>query len=359
MKARFQLRRGSFALDVDFTAPDAGVTAVFGPSGSGKTTLLRCLAGLDRAAGGLLEVGGEVWQDEARGWFVPTHRRRVGYVFQDAGLFAHLSVRRNLDYGWRRTAAGQRRVAFDEAVEWLGLAPLLARDPRGLSGGERQRVAIARALLASPRLLLMDEPLAALDVAARREILPYLERVHAALEVPIVYVSHSAGEVLRLADHLLLLAGGRVRAAGPAGEVATRLDLLPWASDGELGAVVEATVAAHDDAFALTYVDFAGGRLSLPRLAAAPGSRLRVRVLATDVTLALDRPQRTSVLNIVAARVAEIAEDVSGGAGQPVVKLDAGGTPLLAQITRKSLANLDLRPGQELYAVIKGVALLT
>jgi molybdate transport system ATP-binding protein len=381
MRGRFRLARGSgFTLDVDFTAPAAGVTGVFGPSGSGKTTLLRCVAGLERAPAGLLEVGGEVWQDEANGVFLPPHRRRLGYVFQEAGLFQHLSVRRNLEYGWRRTAIGERRVRFDEAVDWLGLAALLPRAPGALSGGERQRVAVARALLTSPRLLLLDEPLAALDAAAREEILPYLERLHARLEIPVLYVSHAAAELQRLADHLLLLAAGRVRAAGPLAEVSTRLDLLPWGPEAELGVVIEARVVAHDDRFDLTYLDFAGGQLSLPRHAAAVGSRQRVRVLARDVSLALERPERTSVLNVFPARIVEIAEiaeiggaGASGGPGaagdrgslapsaaasQPLIKLDAGGAALLAQITRKSLAGLELRPGLSVYAVVKGVALL-
>jgi molybdate transport system ATP-binding protein len=386
MNGRFRLaRRGGFVLDVDFSAPAAGVTGVFGPSGSGKTTLLRCVAGLERAPGGRLEVGGELWQDEAHGLFLPTHRRRVGYVFQEAALFGHLSVRRNLDYGWRRTAAAERRVTFDEAVAWLGLGRLLEHRTWELSGGERQRVAIARALLASPRLLLMDEPLASLDAAARRDILPYLERLHAALAIPVLYVSHSADELLRLSDHLLLLAAGRVRAGGPVTEMSTRLDLLPWAPEAEPEAVIEAWVAGHDDDFDLTYLDFAGGRFSVPRHDAERGSRQRVRVLARDVSLALERPVRTSVLNIFEARILEIGEicevgeigagDGGSGAGgeagerpgggsggtggrQPLVKLDAGGATLLAQITRKSLAALDLRPGMAVYAVVKGVALV-
>jgi molybdate transport system ATP-binding protein len=277
-------------------------------------------------------------------------------------------VRRNLEYGLRRTPPAARRVRFAETVEWLGLDRLLGRGPRGLSGGERQRVAIARALLASPRLLLMDEPLASLDAAARQEILPYLERLHATLATPILYVSHSATEVLRLADHLVLLSAGKVRAVGPAPEVATRLDLLPWAPEAELGAVLDARVAEHDEVFGLTYLDFAGGRLSVPRLDAPPGSRQRVRILASDVSLALEPPARTSILNIFPARVVEIAAASSSGAAsvaaghkrlQPLVKLDAGGAVLLAQITHKSLAGLDLRPGLAVFAVVKGVALLT
>jgi molybdate transport system ATP-binding protein len=219
-------------------------------------------------------------------------------------------------------------------------------------------VAVARALLTSPRLLLMDEPLAALDAAAREEILPYLERLHARLEIPVLYVSHSAPELLRLADHLVLLAAGRVRAAGPLAEVTTRLDLLPWGPEAELGVVIEAVVVGHDERFDLTYLDFAGGRLSLPRHDAAPGSRQRVRVLARDVSLALERPERTSVLNVFPARIVEISEIGETGGRQPLVKLDAGGATLLAQVTRKSLFTLDLRPGVPVYAVIKGVALL-
>jgi molybdate transport system ATP-binding protein len=376
MNGRFRLARGGFLLDVDFALPARGVTGLFGPSGSGKTTLLRCVAGLERAPGGRFEVAGEIWQDEERGLFLPTHRRRVGYVFQEPSLFTHLSVRRNLEYGLRRRPPAERRVRFAEAVDWLGLDRLLDRGPRSLSGGEQQRVAIARALLASPCLLLMDEPLAALDAAARQEILPYLERLHASLATPVLYVSHSATELLRLADHLVLLRAGKVRAAGPVAEVATRLDLLPWAPEAELGAVLDARVIEHDDRFDLTYLDFAGGRLSLPRLDAPPGSRQRVRVLARDVSLAIERPERTSVLNIFPARILEIGEigEIGGAArspalasapaakvafrAQPLVKLDAGGAVLLAQITRKSLASLDLRPGLAVFAVVKGVALL-
>jgi molybdate transport system ATP-binding protein len=350
---RFRLRRGGFALDVEFTVPGRGLTALFGPSGSGKTTLLRCVAGLERQAAGRFEVGGDVWQDDARRLFLPPHRRPLGYVFQETALFSHLSVRGNLDYGLRRTPPARRRVRFADAVEWLGIESLLERRPESLSGGERQRVAIARALLTSPRLLLLDEPLASLDAQAKAEIYPFLERLHAELAIPVLYVSHAQAEVLRLADHLLLFAGGRIHAAGPLGELSTRLDLLPWAPGGELGAVVEAQVADHDEEFALTYLDFSGGRLSLPRLAAPVGSRQRVRLLARDVGLALERPPRTSILNVFAARVLEV-----GDGAQPLVKLAAGQDLLLAQVTRKSCHQLALQPGLDLFALVKGVALL-
>jgi molybdate transport system ATP-binding protein len=347
------LTRGRFTLDVELAIPGVGVTGVFGPSGAGKTSLLRCVAGLERAARGWIEVAGERWQDSAAGLFVPPHRRGVGYVFQEAGLFPHLTVRGNLEYGLRRTPPAARRVDFAAAVDWLGLATLLGRAPDSLSGGERQRVAIARALLAGPRLLLLDEPVAALDAAARSEILPRLERLVAELALPILYVSHSQAEVQRLADHLLLMDAGRVRAAGPLAELATRLDLLPWSAGGELAAVLETHVAGHDEEFDLTYLEFAGGTLSLPRLDTPRGGRRRVRVLARDVSLALEAPRRSSILNVFPARVLAI-----GDAPQPLVKLDAGGAELLAQITRKSLHQLEIRPGLALYAVVKGVALV-
>jgi molybdate transport system ATP-binding protein len=215
LRARFRLTLGAFTLDVDVTAPARGVTALFGRSGAGKTTFLRCAAGLERARPGRFAVNGETWQDEGTRLFVPTHRRRVGYVFQEAALFPHLDVRGNLEYGWRRVPEAERRLAFDEVVALLGAAPLLPRDPRDLSGGERQRVALARALLTSPRLLLMDEPLASLDSTSRDEILPYLERVRDELALPLLYVSHVREEVRRLADHVVVLAEGRVVASGP------------------------------------------------------------------------------------------------------------------------------------------------
>ena len=211
--ARFQLAWPGFSLDVDLRVPATGVTALYGPSGSGKTTLLRCVAGLERAASGFLAIGDEIWQDQTR--FVPTHQRALGYVFQDAALFPHLSVQENLEFGLRRIAAGERRVSLDEAVDLLGIRPLLSRRPGRLSGGERQRVAIARALAVSPRLLLLDEPLAALDLARKREILPYLQRLHETLQIPVLYVTHSPDEVARLADHLVVLEQGRVLADLP------------------------------------------------------------------------------------------------------------------------------------------------
>lgn len=357
ISGRFSLRRGGFLLDVELALPARGTTAICGRSGAGKSTLLRCMAGLERAPGGFLALGEERWQDEERGLFLPPHRRPVGYVAQEPGLFSHLSVRRNLEYGLRRTRPSERRIKMREAVAWLGAGELLERSPESLSGGERQRVAIARALLTSPSLLLMDEPLAALDPAAREEILTVLERLLERLPLPVLYVSHVPAEALRLAGHLLLLEGGRVRASGPAAEIATRLDLLPWSSEGELAAVLETVVLRHDEEFALSELGFAGGTLTVPRLDRPPGSRQRVRLLARDVGLALAPPAGTSLLNAFPARVVEIGA-VGTAAGTALVRLNAGGAPLIAQVTRKSLHLLGVHPGLELHAVIKSVALV-
>lgn len=350
IRAHFRLDLGGFNLDVRFAALARGVTALFGPSGCGKTTVLRCMAGLERAPQGYLKVDGTIWQDSQR--FLAVHRRPLGYVFQEPSLFPHLSVRDNLQYGMKRVPAAARRVPFARAVEWLGLGPLLERDPLRLSGGERQRVAIARALLASPRLLLMDEPLAALDLPSKAEILPYLERLHEELSIPVIYVSHSIDEVLRLADHLVLLEQGRVKASAPLSEIVTRLD-LPLAHE-EATAIVQAAVAEHDPDYHLTWVEFPGGRLTLPLADHAPGHPVRLRIHARDVSLALERNTRTSILNILPATVMEIAEE---DLAQLLVKLDIGGTALLARITRRSGDLLGIAPGLALYAQVKSVAL--
>jgi molybdate transport system ATP-binding protein len=275
-------------------------------------------------------------------------------VFQEASLFQHLSVQGNLEYGLRRTAPGQRRVGLDDAVDLLGIGPLLKRRTHGLSGGERQRVAIARALLTSPRLLLMDEPLAALDRAGKQEILPYLERLHTELAMPVLYVSHAADEVARLADYLVLLEAGRVRASGPLGELLTRLDLAREQGQ-EAEAVIEATVAGHDEAYHLSYLDFSGGRICVVRNRLAPGKTARLRILARDVSLTLERQRGTSILNIFPAVVDSLAED---GPAQMLVRLDVGGTALLSRVTRKSSGALELAPGRPVFVQIKAVALV-
>ena len=249
IELRFNIQRDDFLLSLDTSLPGSGISAIFGPSGCGKTTLLRAVAGLEKDPDGLCRINGETWQLARQ--HLPTHRRPLGYVFQEANLFPHINVQRNLEYGFERIPAGQRRIRMSDAVELLGLAHLLARNTGSLSGGERQRVAIARALLTSPSLLLMDEPLAALDRNGRREILPYLEQLHDELAMPVIYVSHATEEVARLADHLLLMDSGRIRAQGPAAQMLTRLDLArEQGPDAE--ALIETQVAAHDDDFHLS-----------------------------------------------------------------------------------------------------------
>ncbi len=347
--ARFRSTLGRFELDTEFSLPSRGVSALFGASGSGKTTLLRLIAGLARAPGSLI-VNGEVWQDERT--FVPTHRRALGYVFQEASLFPHLSVRGNLEYGWKRVPAVERRINFDDVVDWLGLAALLPQAPHQLSGGQRQRVAIGRALLASPRLLLMDEPLAALDSTSRAEILPYLERLHRQLELPIIYVSHALDEVARLADFLLLIEAGKINYQGPLVEGLTRLD-LPLAHRDTASTVVDTTVVSHDPAFQLTRVAHQNIAFELPGLHAAPGDPLRVRIAARDVSLTLTQPSQTSILNLLPARIIELADDAPG---HVLVRLALEDTVLLSRITRKSAHALNLKPGMDVVAQVKSVA---
>ena len=354
VRARLQLRYPDFGLDVDLALPGRRVTALFGPSGSGKTTCLRAIAGLERAQGGYVAVNGEVWQDDARGLFVPTHQRALGYVFQEPSLFAHLTVAQNMAFGMKRVPAAQQRVSLAQAVELLGMAPLMQRKPGTLSGGERQRVAIARALATSPRILLMDEPLAALDAQRKAEILPYLERLHGELDIPVLYVSHAPDEVARLADHLVLLEAGRVTASGPTDELLTRLD-LPLAHGDTAGAVLTATVLSHDPDDHLTTASFSGGHLIVPRQTADTGKPLRIRVHARDVSLTLAKQTGTSILNILSVTVTALSPD---SPGQVMVALDAGGCPLLARVTTRSAHALGLAPGLALYAQIKGVAIL-
>ena len=352
--ARLRLERPDFTLDVDLQLPGSGVTALFGPSGCGKTSCLRALAGLERAQGSV-RVNGDLWQDDAGGHWLPTHRRRLGYVFQEASLFAHLNVRRNMEYGLRRLPSASRQVPLDHAVELLGLGALLQRQPHTLSGGERQRVAIARALATSPRVLLMDEPLAALDAARKSEVLPYLERLQRELAIPILYVTHSSDEVARLATHLVLLQGGRVTAQGPTAELMARLD-LPLAHQDAAAALVQGRVLAYDAADALLTVGIAGGQIQLATgTARAVGEPVRLRVPARDVSLARTRAPDSSILNLLPARITELTDD---GPGQMLVALDVAGTRLLARITRRSCQALALAVGDAVYAQVKGVALV-
>ncbi len=358
LQLQARLDRGDFTLDVDMALPGHGITALFGPSGSGKTTCLRVLAGLERSAQGRVQVGDAVWQDSARGVFLPTHRRALGYVFQEASLFDHLTVEGNLRFGFDRTPVVQRRHDWRHGLELLGIAHLLQRRPRELSGGERQRVAIARALATSPHVLLMDEPLAALDAVRKADILPWLEQLHEALDLPVVYVTHSLDEVARLADHLVLLERGRVQAQGPVMELMARAD-LPLAHGDGASALIEAITCGLQNASGLCELRFDGGTLLLPQTRSTPlpeRTPVRVRIQARDVSLSLVHPEQTSVLNILPATVTEVSDD---GPGQALVGLQLGqGTRLLARISQLSCGRLGIAPGQAVYAQIKGVAMV-
>ena len=353
IQARFHHRYAGFTLDVDLQLPGKGVTALFGPSGCGKTTLLRCMAGLTRADQGQLTVNGEVWQDDEH--CRPTHQRPLGYVFQEASLFAHLNVRRNLQYGQARVQKTERRIELGSVVELLGIAHLLERMPQGLSGGERQRVAIASALLTSPRLLLMDEPLAALDIARKMEFLPYLERLHDELDIPVVYVSHAPDEVARLADHIVLMQEGRTVAAGPLTETLARLD-LPIHLGEDAGVVLRAVVVERDTAWHLARVEFPGGSLWVRDGGHAVGHAVRVRILARDVSIALAPVVGTSIQNCLPATVEQMAGDYHPALS--LLRLRLGQSPLLARLTRRSAAALELESGKLVWVQIKAVALI-
>jgi molybdate transport system ATP-binding protein len=353
-----RLDRPGFSLDVDMELPDRGITALLGPSGSGKTTCLRVLAGLEPQALGTVSVLGEVWQDSARRFFRPVHQRALGYVFQEASLFEHLTVERNLRFGFDRTPAAERRHGWDHGLTLLGIGHLLQRMPSELSGGERQRVAIARALAASPRVLLMDEPLASLDAARKAEILPWLEQLHEALDLPVVYVTHSVDEVARLADHAVLLDNGRVQAEGSVFELMTRAD-LPLARGDGAGALIEAKTCGRSSESGLCELRFDGRTLLLPQTRTTPlpdSTPVRVRIQARDVSLSLVMPEQTSVLNVLPAVVMDVNDD---GPGQVLVGLRLGEqTRLLSRISRLSCERLGIVPGTAVYAQIKGVAVV-
>jgi molybdate transport system ATP-binding protein len=336
------LERGAFALDATFTA-GAGVTVLFGRSGAGKSTVVDLVAGLVRPDRGRIALDDVTLVDTARRIHVPPHRRRVGYVFQDARLLPHLSVRQNLLYGRWFTPPAARTAEIGRVVELLGIGHLLARRPAGLSG--------FRALLASPRLLLLDEPLASLDGARKAEILPYLERLRDEAGLPILYVTHALAEVARLATTLVVLSAGRVVAAGPLGDVLARVDLGPIVGRFEAGAVLTATVARDEPAWGLTVLDHAAGELLLPRLDLPPGTLVRVRVRARDVALATAPITGLSIRNRLAARVVELREERE----TVLIRLDAGGEPLLARITRLAASELGLAPGRDVVALVKTV----
>ena len=343
-------RFGAFALEADFVAPP-GVTALFGRSGSGKSTVVNAVAGLLRPDRGRIVVDGEVMLDSAAGRVVPVHRRRMGYVFQDGRLFPHLTVRQNLLYG-RWFAGGGAGAELARIVDLLGIGALLERRPGALSGGEKQRVAIGRAILSNPRLLLMDEPLAALDEARKAEILPYLERLRDEVALPILYVSHSLAEVARLATTVVLLEAGRVVATGPVGEVLADPAMAPAMGLREAGAVITARLVAQEED-GLTRLDHAGGAVFLPRVEAPVGALLRLRILARDVMLAVERPTGISALTVLAGVVEEVRTGEGPGA---MVRVRVGDEALLARITQRSARVLDLVPGRAVFAVLKAVS---
>ena len=352
IEARFHIGRGDFSLKVDLSIPARGVNALFGPSGCGKTTLLRAIAGLEKNHNGYLKVGNQIWQDDTH--FLPSHRRPLGYVFQEPSLFPHLTVKHNLEYGLKRLKENVKKVSLEQAVELLGIGQLLHRRPHQLSGGEQQRVAIARALAVSPAILLLDEPLAALDTARKQEILPYLESLHRELDIPVLYVSHSRDEVARLADHLVVLENGRVQASGPVEELFSQLD-LSLAHDADTASVIEAVVGRHDNDFDLSYLDFPSGCFAVARNHLPLDQAVRLQIKASDVSITLEHQSNTSILNIFAATVDKIAAE---GKAKVTVRLTLGSIPILARITRKSALDLCLEPGKLVYVQVKSVALL-
>lgn len=354
IKAAFQGALGDFRLDAEFTVPMTGVTALFGPSGSGKTTILRCIAGLTELRGSL-EVGDANWQSADT--FMPAHHRPVGYVFQDANLFPHLSVAGNLKFAEKRASkrSGARatNVDFDEIVRLLGLTGLINRLPAALSGGEKQRVAVARALLSNPQTLLLDEPLSGLDQAAKAEILPYLERLTETLAIPVLYVSHDIGEVARLADHMVLLHQGRTIATGPIADMLERLDLGPLVEPFEESVLVTAKVTGHDPEFRLTRLTCCDQPLTIPETDLEIGEEVRLRIRARDVALATVRPEGISIRNIFAGQIAEIS--AKPGQAHAETLVDIGGTRLRARITLEALAELKLTPSTSVFALVKSV----
>lgn len=343
---------GKFRLDAAFETA-GGVTALFGRSGAGKTTIVNIVGGLIRPAEGRVAIDGATLVDTEKGVFVPAHKRRIGYVFQEGRLFPHLSVRHNLLFGRWFSGSREGRDDFGHVVELLGVGHLLDRRPGLLSGGEKQRVAIGRALLANPAALLMDEPLASLDEARKAEILPYIERLRDEIRIPIIYVSHSIPEVARLATTVVVLSDGAVERVGTPADIMADPTLFPTLGRHEAGAVLPAVVAGHDPADGLSYLDVQGGRLIVPRIDAAPGSHLRVHIRARDVILALKPPEGISALNVLPATVVRI-----GPTDAPIVDLQlACGTDLiLARITRRSLHALDIAPGREVFAILKSIA---
>ena len=352
LSVRYQLARAEFALDVDVEIALHGITGVFGSSGAGKTTLLRCIAGLEQPDAGRLVVNGSVWEDSDAGVNRAIHERRIGYVFQEARLFPHLDVSQNLSYGAKRSGKQDSRIEFDHVVELLGLASFLKRSPTTLSGGEAQRVAIGRALLRRPELILMDEPLASIDETRRDEVLPFIERLHVDVGLPIIYVSHSIDELCRICDQLAVMDGGRILVDGQLQSVLLQTE-VPMLSGREAGAVITAKVEAFESSDNLTRVATSSSQLWVTGDNGPPAAELRLRVRANDVSLCLQRPEQTSILNVLEATVVRIQEEA---AGSMLVHVRAGEDDLLARVTRRSCAELSLEPGTAVFAQVKSIA---
>lgn len=355
IRVRLQLERAAFTLDVDLRLPPDGITVLFGPSGCGKTSVLRCIAGLERARAALVQVQGEAWQDDAAGVFVPTWRRSLGYVFQESSLFEHLDVDANLRFGLRRSQSSAGAALLDEVIGLLGIGDLLRRRPSDLSGGERQRVAIARALATQPRLLLLDEPLAALDHARKQEALPWLERLRTHARTPMVYVTHAVQELARLADHVVMLEQGQVRAQGPLAQVLSSLD-HPALDGEEVGAVLAGEVVERDPQWHLSRLRFDGGSLWLRDTGLALGQSARLRVLASDVSLSIVEPSQSSIVNVLRGHVDAFAAD--GHPSQLLVRVRIGASVLLARLTARSFNLLQLAVGRAVWIQVKSVALV-
>ncbi len=352
LKVKLQIPRKDFDVNVDLSVVSGEVTAVYGPSGCGKTSLMRAIAGLENSATGFITMGDQVWQDQR--YFRPAHQRDIGFVFQDASLFPHLCVFDNLQFGLRRQSEHKRRVSLEQAIDLLALSPLLNRSIDTLSGGEKQRVAIARAVATSPAVLLFDEPLAAVDIAHKQDILRYIQSLHRELNIPMLYVSHALDEVARLSDNLVLLEQGRQLTSGKTVDLLSALT-LPFARYEEAAAVIDTTVIGHEPAYGLSFLKFADRHFSVSRGSLQEGDKVRLRIMARDVSLTLKQPEQTSILNIFPATIESMVND---GESQRLIRLDAGGQIILSRVTAKSAAELALAPGKTVYAQVKAVSLI-
>lgn len=352
LKVQLTLPRRDFTIDVALEAPAGQVTSVFGPSGCGKTSLMRAIAGLESDVRGLIQMNDQIWQNSR--YFRPAHQRDIGFVFQDASLFPHLNVYDNLQFGLKRQAKHKRRVSLEQAIELLALTPLLNRQIDKLSGGEKQRVAIARAVATSPAILLFDEPLAAVDIPHKQEILRYIQSLHRELDIPMLYVSHAIDEVARLSDNLLLLEKGQQLASGKTIDLLSELH-LPFAHYEEAAAIVDTTVSGIDPQYSLNQLKFADTQISVSHGHLKPGEKVRLRIMARDVSLTLIPPQQSSILNSVPAVIESMMDE---GLAQKLVRLNAGGQVILSRITSKSADELQLKTGMPVFAQVKAVSLL-